>query len=184
MLVFPGQHLPSKLVLCFFVLPATLISSTYTVKNSPLARLTKKNIPNLELCPNRTAIGFSQIASPIIVLPKGDRTDSVQEERLGLPYWTMILAICARGRRIQISGHSDFGFFNNDGASSIFTWVYADTASAACPAQPDSLEMMSMTFAAVIWDADDPCSVNIAYAPESSSTMSPRSTTLPLAFWF
>ena len=29
-----------------------------------------------------------------IVLPKDDRTDSVQEEQLGLPYWTMIQAIC------------------------------------------------------------------------------------------
>ena len=38
----------------------------------------------------------------------------------------------------------------------------ADTASAACPAQPGSLEMISMTFAAVICDADDPCSVNTA----------------------
>ena len=28
-----------------------------------------------------------------------------------------------RGRRIQMSGHSDFGFFNNLWASSIFTWV-------------------------------------------------------------
>ena len=28
------------------------------------------------------------------VVPKDDRTDIVQEERLGLPYWTMILAIC------------------------------------------------------------------------------------------
>ena len=41
-----------------------------------------------------------------------------------------------------------------------FTWVSTDTASAACPAQPGSLEMISMTFAAVICDADDPCSVN------------------------
>ena len=39
-------------------------------------------------------MGFSHIAFPIIVLPKDDRTDSVQEEQLGLPYWTMILAIC------------------------------------------------------------------------------------------
>ena len=43
-----------------------------------------------------------------------------------------------------------------------FTWVQADTASAACPAQHGSLEMISMTFAAVISDADDPCSVNTA----------------------
>ena len=34
--------------------------------------------------------GFSQIAFPIKVLPKGDRTESAQEEQLGLPYWTMI----------------------------------------------------------------------------------------------
>ena len=43
---------------------------------------------------NRAAIGFSQIAFPIIVLPKDDLTDSVQEERLGLRYWTMSLATC------------------------------------------------------------------------------------------
>ena len=55
-----------------------------------------------------------------------------------------------RGRRIQMSGHSDFGTFNDLGASSIFTWVSADTASAGCPAHPGSLEKMSMTFAAVI----------------------------------
>ena len=28
-----------------------------------------------------------------------------------------------RGRRIQMSGHSDLGIFSNFGASSIFTWV-------------------------------------------------------------
>ena len=43
---------------------------------------------------------------------------------------------------------------------------------------------MSITFAAVICDADDPCSVNTAYAPESSFTMSPWSTTLILYFWY
>ena len=31
---------------------------------------------------------------------------------------------------------------------------------------------MSMTLAAVISDADDPCSVNTAYDPETSFTMS------------
>ena len=54
------------------------------------------------------------------------------------------------GRCIQISGHSDFGIFNNVVASSILTWVYADTASAACPSQPGNLEMISVTYAAVI----------------------------------
>ena len=48
----------------------------------------------MEFSPSHVSIGFSQIAFPIIVLPKDDRTNSFQEERLGLPYWTMILAIC------------------------------------------------------------------------------------------
>ena len=38
-----------------------------------------------------------------------------------------------------MSGHSDFGIFNNVGASSMLTLVFADTASAACPAYPGSL---------------------------------------------
>ena len=42
---------------------------------------------------------------------------------------------------------------------------------------------MSMIFAAVICDADDPCSAKTAYDPESSFTMSRRSTTLPFYFW-
>ena len=86
------------------------------------------------------------------------------------------------GRRIQISGHSEFGIFNNVGASSTLTRVSADTASAACPAQPGSLDISSITFAAVICDADDPCSVSTAYDPESSFKVSPRNTTLPLYF--
>ena len=48
----------------------------------------------MEFSPSHVSIGFSQIAFPIIVLPKDDRTDSAQEGQLGLPYWTMILAIC------------------------------------------------------------------------------------------
>ena len=54
----------------------------------------QRDIPNLEFSTSHVSTGFSQIAFPIIVLPKDDRTDSAQEERLGLPYWTMILAIC------------------------------------------------------------------------------------------
>ena len=54
----------------------------------------QRDIPNLEFSPIHVSIGLSQIAFPIIVLPKDDHTDFAQEERLGLPYWTMILAIC------------------------------------------------------------------------------------------
>ena len=79
----------------FSVLLASLISYTYTDRNSPLTWWLTKNIPSLKLFPNRVPIELSQIAFTIKVLPEVDRTDFIQEERLGLPYWTMILAICA-----------------------------------------------------------------------------------------
>ena len=94
---------------------------------------------------------LSRIAVPAIFLPKDDRTDFVHEEQLGLPYWTMILAICVS---VDISKYMDILSLEYSISS-----VWADTASAACPG---SLEIMSMTCAAVIWDADDPCSVNTA----------------------
>ena len=52
-----------------------------------------------------------------------------------------------------------------------------------CPSQPGNLEMISMILATVIWDVDDPCSVNAAQDPESSFTISPRRATWPLFFW-
>ena len=61
-----------------------------------------------------------------------------------------------------MSGHSYIGFFSNLGTYSIFTWVQADIASAACPAHPGILDMISMTFAAVICDYDESCSVHTA----------------------
>ena len=54
----------------------------------------RMSIPNLEHFPNRIPIELSRIAFPTIILPKDDHADFVQEERLGLPYWTMIWAIC------------------------------------------------------------------------------------------
>ena len=74
----------------------------------------------------------------------------------------MILAICIVedvSKRLDI--HM-FRILSNLGASSNFTWVYADTASAACPSLPGNLAITSMIFAAVIWDADEPCSVKTA----------------------
>ena len=79
-------------ILCFF--PANSMSSTYTDKNNPFFHGERISIPNLEFSPSHVSIGFSQIAFPTIVLPKDDRKNSFQEERLGLPYWTMISAIC------------------------------------------------------------------------------------------
>ena len=76
--------------------------------------MNEETFPIWNFSPIHVSIGFSQIAFPIIVLPKDDRTDSVQEERLGLQYWTIHgLGHLCRGGRIQISGHSDLGIFNN-----------------------------------------------------------------------
>ena len=66
---------------------------------------------------------LSRIAFAITVLQKDDRTDFAQEERLDLPYWTMIWATCVL---VDVSKYLDIlisVFFNSDGASSILTWV-------------------------------------------------------------
>ena len=49
-----------------------------------------------------------------------------------------------------MSGHSDFGIFTSDGESSILNWVSADAASGARPAEPGSLDIFSMTYAAFV----------------------------------
>ena len=164
MLVLPNQFLSWVLSTSdqCFVSFQPILSHPHTQIRITLLTVNEISIPKWKPSPNRTSIGFSQIAFPITVLPEG------------WPYrfrsrWTTGSSILdhdsghlCRGRRIQMSGHSDFGTFNNSGASSIFTWVEADTAPAACPAHCGSLDMISMTFAAVICDADDPCSVNTA----------------------
>ena len=58
------------------------MSSTYTDKNNPFHGV-RTGIPHWKPSPNRTSIGSSQIAFPIVV-PQDDHTDSFQEERLGL----------------------------------------------------------------------------------------------------
>ena len=68
------------------------MSYTYTDKKNIFYGV-RISIPNWKPSHNRTSKRFSQTAIPIIVLPKDDSTDFVPEERLGVPYWTMILAI-------------------------------------------------------------------------------------------
>ena len=70
----------------------------------------QRDIPSWKLSPNRISIGFSQIAFPIIVLPKeDDHTDFVQEETTGSSILDHDFGHLCRGRRIQMSGHSDLG---------------------------------------------------------------------------
>ena len=144
----------------------------------PLARLTNKHSQFKTFpqpCSNRT---FSNCLSHNC--PAKGWPDFAQGEELGLTYWTMLLAICAS---VDVSKYLD-----------ILTLDFFITLM-RLPCWPeykrilhqllvlDILEafiFMSMTFAAVIWDADDLFSVNTAYEPVSSFTMSPRSTTLPV----
>ena len=67
-----------------------------------------------------------------------------------------------RGRRIHMSGHSDLGIFQQSWSILQFYLSMGRTASAACPSQPGNLAVTSIIFAAVIWDADEPCSVKTA----------------------
>ena len=91
-----------------------------------------------------------------------DRTSFVQKVHWIFNISHDLRHLC-RGKRIQTSRHSDFGTLRNRGAS--------------C-----NLEMISMIFAAVFWDAADPCSVKIALATDSSFAVSFRSTTRLLHF--
>ena len=145
MSVIPGQPISSiffhiGLKFCFF--PAFYLTSTFANSISPFFLGWQRSVPNLEFSPSHVSIGFSQIAFPIIVLPEGDRTDVVQEERLCLPYWTMILAICV--------------VVDESKCLDISIWEF-------------SIKLKHLPFwAAVTCDADGPCS---AQEPESSFTM-------------
>ena len=65
------------------------MASTHTQIEIILFHDEQRDIPNLEFFPIHVSEGFSQTAFPETVLPKNDRTDSAQEEQLGLPCWTM-----------------------------------------------------------------------------------------------
>ena len=125
--------------------------------------MNKETFPIWNFSPSHVSIGFSQIAFPTIVLPKDDRTNSFQEEQLGLPYWTMIWASCAS---VGVSKYLDTPILDFlticvhlpfwPGCKLILRLLLVLRI-------PGSLEIMSMTFVAVICDADDSCSVNTAH---------------------
>ena len=96
MLVLPNRLLCSVLSTSDqdFVSVQPIVCHPHTQIRIILFHDEQRDIPNLEFSPSHVSIGFSQIAFPIIVLLKDDRTDSAQEEQLGLPYWIMVLAIC------------------------------------------------------------------------------------------
>ena len=93
----------------------------------------QKDIHNSAPSPIQVPIELPQIVFSTRGLQVGVHTSFVREEPLGLRSLTMIFALCVVEDG-SISGHSDFGILSNRGASSIFTWVSADTASAVSPA--------------------------------------------------
>ena len=67
-------------------------------------------------------MGFSYCLSHTI-LPKDDRTNFAEKERLGLPHLTMAdFGHLCRCTRVEMSGHSDLAIFNN-GTFSFLVWV-------------------------------------------------------------
>ena len=96
MLVLPNQPLYEILSTSdqHFVSFQPILCHPHTQMRITLFHDEQRDIPNLEFSPSHASVGFSQIAFPTIVLPKDDHADFFQEERLDLPYWTMILAIC------------------------------------------------------------------------------------------
>ena len=155
--LFSTFHIGS--IFCFF--PAHLMSSTYTDKNNPYSRCTNKH-SQLETFSQPYFIRIYQIAFPITVLPKDDHRDFVQEERLGLPYWTMILAICV--------------VVDESKCLDIPIWEFSISLEHLpfLPGYEQILRQLLVLrtlaiwiwypwfFAAVMCDADDPCSVNTA----------------------
>ena len=107
----------------FRFFPANLMSSTCTSKNNPFLNDAQRDIPNLEPSPNRVVIGFFQIAFSITVLSKDDPYRFRSRRTTGSSTLDHDFGHLCRGRRIQMSGHSDFGISDYFGASSIFTWV-------------------------------------------------------------
>ena len=129
------------------------MSSTCTDKNNPFSRCTNKT-PNWKPSPNRTSIRLSQIAFPIIAPQVGVHTSCFQKEPLDLRCLPTTLAIhVVEG--VSMSGHSDFGILS---VLHLYLSVCRYCISCLSIATRQSGDDI-MILAAVIWDADEPCSV-------------------------
>ena len=96
----------------FSFLPANLKSSTYTDKINPFSRWRKETFPIWNFshpCFNRI---FSKLPSPQQVLPKDDHTKFLSRKTPGSIMLDHNFVHLCRGRRIQMSGHTDSGIFS------------------------------------------------------------------------
>ena len=105
-----------------YFLTTNLMSSTYTDKNNPFSRCTNKHSQLETFSQPGCKRIFSNCLThkspakgwPYRFRSRGTTGSSILDHDFG--------HLC-RGKRIQMSGLSDFGIFSNFGASSIFTWV-------------------------------------------------------------
>ena len=92
MLVLPNQLLclssfPHRINVLFF---QPILCLPHTQIRIILFTMYKETLPIWNFFPTVLQQDFSNCLSHNTVVPKDDRTDFSQEERLGLPYWTMI----------------------------------------------------------------------------------------------
>ena len=93
MLVVLNRHVSSHRIDVLLLYSQLYVVHVHRQEQSFLS-IHKQAFPNWVPFTIRDLIECSRIAFPIIVLQVDDHTDFVQEERLGLPYWTKIWATC------------------------------------------------------------------------------------------
>ena len=148
------SHIGSRF--CFF--PANFMSSTYTDENNPFSRCTNKH-SQLETFSQpyfkSTSSNCLSHTQSCQWVSKNFRSSCTT----GSGIFLMILAICVVEDVPYVWTFCSRNFDQSGEHPSILHEYKADTASAACPSQSAYLAITSITFATVIWDADEPCSV-------------------------
>ena len=119
-------------------------------------------ITSFALFPIQIQAEILQTVSPTRDKQAPVRTNFFQVGLLGLQCSSKTSAICVVGDVSIRQGIEKQKILSSVRVSSDLTWVYADTASAACPSQSSNIAMTSITFAAVNCDADEPYSVKTA----------------------
>ena len=127
---------------------------------------------------NRTSSNFLSHVYPADGCPYKFRSSGTT----GSSMFAQVFGHLCRGRRIHTSGQSDLNFERSGSVLQFYLGVSRYGVGCLSVTVGQSCKKTSTTCAAVIWDADEPFSAKTVWAPESSLTMSPRSTTLPLYF--
>ena len=130
----------------FFILPAMLISSTFSDRNKACFRCTKIHSQfGIFSYPS-----FKKASSNCLLHNKprlmDDRTSFLQEVRRALQLSQWIWPFVSWKTYPNICTFWFWNFEQSGSSLPNFTWVYADTASAACPSQPGNLALTSIIF--------------------------------------